>query len=226
MSIVDHAFRQAPATRIAGAGLDMVSERIDMSQSRRPEVVLASTSRYRKSLLTRLGVPFRCEPPDFDESSVAPGLLTPGQLAETLADGKAESVSRRNPSSIVIGCDQVAHLDGLVLGKPGGVPQAIAQLEALSGRTHELVTAMVVIAEGRRFAHTDVARLKMRRLHRSGIERYVDADLPVDCAGSYKIEERGVVLFERIEADDFTAITGLPLLALTRILAALGIDAP
>jgi septum formation protein len=176
--------------------------------------------------MARLGIPFRCEPPDFDESSVPREGLAPRRLAETLADGKAGRVLGRNPSSVVIGCDQVAHLDGLVLGKPGDVSRAVAQLEALSGRTHELVTAMVVLFEGRRFAHTDVARLRMRPLDRRGIERYVEADLPTDCAGSYKIEGRGIVLFERVEADDFTAITGLPLLALTRILAELGVEAP
>jgi septum formation protein len=197
-----------------------------MHRSFRPDVVLASTSRYRKGLMERLGVPFRCVPPDFDESSVAQGGLSPRRLAETLAEGKAASVSGLHPAGIVIGCDQVSHLDGRVLGKPGGVPQATAQLEAMSGRTHELITAMVVVSGGRRFAHTDVARLRMRRLDRLGIERYVEADHPVDCAGSYKIEGRGIVLFERIEADDFTAITGLPLLALTRILVELGVDVP
>ena len=96
----------------------------------------------------------------------------------------------------------------------------------MSGRAHELITAMVVVAPGRRFEHTDVARLAMRPLGRAALERYVARDLPVDCAGSYKLERGGIALFERIESDDHTAITGLPLLALAGILAGLGFDAP
>ncbi|APW62997.1 Maf family protein [Paludisphaera borealis] len=197
-----------------------------MNPIRRPEVVLASTSPYRRALMERLGIPFRCEPPNFDESSVAADELSPRLLAETLAIGKAESLSRLDPTAVVVGCDQIVHLEGRILGKPGGIPQAVAQLEAMSGRMHELITAMVVISGEQRFAHTDVARLRMRRLDRRRIERYVESDQPLDCAGSYKIEERGVVLFERIESEDFTAITGLPLLALTRILAELGFETP
>jgi septum formation protein len=113
-----------------------------------------------------------------------------------------------------------------IVGKPGTADQAVAQLEAMSGRPHELITAMVVIAGTRRFEHTDVTRLVMRRLSRSRIERYVAADRPLDCAGSYKIEARGIVLFERIETADFTAITGLPLLALARVLEELGFETP
>jgi len=96
----------------------------------------------------------------------------------------------------------------------------------MSGRSHELITAMVVAVGTRRFTHTDVTRLVMRRLSRNRIERYIAADRPLDCAGSYKIEARGIVLFERIESADFTAITGLPLLALSRILAELGFETP
>lgn len=197
-----------------------------MNPTRRPEVVLASTSPYRRALMERLGIPFRCEPPSFDESSVSGDGLSPRRLAETLAVGKAESLSNRDSTAVVVGCDQIVHLEGRILGKPGGIPQAVAQLEAMSGRTHELITAMIVIRGNQRFAHTDVARLHMRRLDRRGIERYVESDRPLDCAGSYKIEERGVVLFERIESEDFTAITGLPLLALTRILGRLGFETP
>jgi septum formation protein len=197
-----------------------------MSAAGPPEIVLASTSTYRKALMERLGVPFRCASPPFRESSIPPEGLAPRRLAEALAAGKAESVSRLAPEAVVVGCDQLVHLDGRILGKPGSVDRAVAQLEAMSGRTHELITAMVVIAGARRSTHTDVARLSMRRLGRSGIERYVAADRPLDCAGSYKIESRGVVLFERIEGADFTAITGLPLMALARILGELGFDTP
>lgn len=197
-----------------------------MNETGRPEVVLASTSPYRRALVEKLGIPFRCIAPPFDEASVSPEGLVPRDLARTLAVGKAESVSRLEPAAVVVGCDQLVHLDGRIFGKPGGIPQAVAQLEALSGRTHELITAMIVIRGAQRFMHADVTRLTMRPLDRRPLERYVAHDLPLDCAGSYKIEERGVALFERIETEDFTAITGLPLLALTRILGRLGFETP
>jgi septum formation protein len=197
-----------------------------MTPIRPPDVVLASTSPYRRALFERLGIPFRCVAPRFDESSIPVDALPPRKLAEALAIGKAESVLELEPTAVVVGCDQLVHLDGRVLGKPGSVARAVAQLEAMSGRTHELITAMVVTRGERRLAHTDVTRLHMRRLERPQIERYVERDRPLDCAGSYKIEEHGVVLFERIESADFTAITGLPLLALTRILTDLGVETP
>jgi septum formation protein len=197
-----------------------------MNATRRPEIVLASTSPYRKALVERLGLPFRCAPPPFDEASASAEGLAPRDLAAMLAVGKAESVSELEPEAVVVGCDQLVHLDGRIFGKPGAVSRAVDQLEAMSGRTHELITAMVVIHEGARFMHVDVTRLTMRRLDRRSLRRYVEGDRPLDCAGSYKIEERGVVLFDRIETEDFTAITGLPLLALTRILGELGFETP
>lgn len=191
-----------------------------------PELILASTSAYRRALLERLGVPFRCVAPEFDEEAFPREGLSPRGLAEALARGKADAVAAREPAAVVIGCDQLVSLDGRILGKPGDAARALDQLGAMSGRAHELITAMVVVAPGRRFEHTDVARLTMRPLGRPTLERYVARDLPVDCAGSYKLERGGIALFERIESDDHTAITGLPLLALAGILAGLGFDAP
>lgn len=191
-----------------------------------PTLILASTSRYRRALLERLGTPFRCEPPDFDEEAFPREGLSPRALAEALARGKAEAVAAREPKAVVIGSDQLVSFDGRILGKPGDATRAADQLEAMSGRTHELITAMVVIAPGRRFEHTDVARLTMRQLDRAAVERYVARDHPVDCAGSYKLEQAGVALFRRIESEDHTAIIGLPLLALAGILAELGFEAP
>ncbi|WP_337176481.1 nucleoside triphosphate pyrophosphatase [Paludisphaera sp.] len=191
-----------------------------------PELILASTSPYRRALLERLAVPFRAVPPDFDEEAFPREGLTPRALAEALARGKAEAVAARVPAAVVIGSDQLVALDGRILGKPGDPARAADQLQAMAGRTHELITAMVVLAPGRRFEHTDVARLTMRPLDRAAIERYVARDLPVDCAGSYKLERGGVALFRRIESDDHAAITGLPLLALAEILAGLGFAIP
>ncbi len=199
---------------------------MSMSRLNPPPLILASASPYRKALLERLEIPFRVVRSDFDESTFPSEGLSPRALAEALAAGKARSVLEREPGSIVIGCDQLASFDGRILGKPGTAPRAIAQLEAMSGRVHELITAMVVVGPGGEFAHTDLSRLRMRRLARPQIERYVASDVPLDCAGSYKLEGRGVVLFDRIETEDFTAITGLPLLALTRILEGLGLVLP
>jgi septum formation protein len=198
-------------------------------ESARPailDLVLASTSPYRRGLMERLGVPFRCVAPPYVESALPRTGLEPCQVAERLARGKAESVSRDAPAATVVGADQLVSLDGAILGKPGTPEAAAAQLAALAGRSHELITAMVVIHGGRVVGHTDVTRLWMRRLGRAEIERYVARDRPVDCAGSYKLEQGGITLFERIESADQTAITGLPLISLTSILRGLGYEIP
>jgi septum formation protein len=120
----------------------------------------------------------------------------------------------------------VAAIDGEILGKPGTVEAAERQLARLAGRTHVLITAVAVIAGERVLRHTDVTRLSMRALPPAAIARYVAADDPVDCAGAYKLERRGIALFSRIESDDHTAIVGLPLIALTRMLVELGFAIP
>ncbi len=191
-----------------------------------PDLVLASTSPYRRALLERLGLPFAAIAPACDEEALKRPDLTPRGLAEFLALAKADSLAASHPRAAIIGGDQVATIDGRILGKPGSAAKAVEQLALLAGRTHELITAIVVRHQGRTHAHTDVTRLMMRPLDRAQIERYVAADRPLDCAGSYKLECRGVALFERIESDDHSAIVGLPLIALTRILAGLGFAIP
>jgi septum formation protein len=191
-----------------------------------PELVLASTSPYRRTLLERLGVPFRCVAPRFDEQSIPAAGIEPVALAEALARGKAASVVQLEPDAAIIGCDQLVSFGGQVFGKPGSADRAVDQLGAMSGRSHELITSLVVIHADREFVHTDVTRLRMRRLARSELERYVAADRPLDCAGSYKLEERGIALFDRIESADHTAITGLPLIALVGFLRELGFAIP
>jgi septum formation protein len=191
-----------------------------------PELVLASTSTYRSTLLERLGVPFRCVAPKFDERSIPVAGIEPLALAEVLARGKAASVAQLEPEAAIIGSDQLVSFDGQVFGKPGSADRAVDQLGAMSGRSHELITSLVVIHADREFVHTDVTRLRMRRLTRAELERYVAADRPFDCAGSYKFEERGISLFDRIESADHTAITGLPLIALVGILRELGFAIP
>lgn len=194
----------------------------------RADLVLASTSPYRRALLERLGIAFRCRAPLCDEAKVkrALGDLPPRLLAERLAMAKASSLAGVEPGATIIGCDQLVALDGRILGKPGTRELAVEQLVTMAGRTHELITSMVVIREGESLGHTDVSRLRMRPLSRQAIERYVTADDPIDCAGSYKLESRGIVLFDRIESDDQTAITGLPLVALVANLERLGFVIP
>lgn len=190
------------------------------------DLILASTSPYRRALLERLGVPFRVVAPRFDESSVPAIGKSPLELAEALALGKARSVAAIEPGATVIASDQLAAIDETILGKPGTTDRAIDQLQMLSGRVHELYTALVVIQASRLLRHTDLARLRMRPLDRAEIARYVARDQPLDCAGSYKLEQQGIVLFESIETEDHTAITGLPLLRLTSILRGLGFTLP
>jgi septum formation protein len=175
-----------------------------------------------------MGIPFRCRAPLVDEAAIAvnePGL-EPRPLAEALALAKASSAAVVERGAVIIGCDQLVSFDGRVLGKPITLEKAMDQLAALSGHMHELITALVVISGGRIVRHTDVTRLWMRPLAHSAIERYVQVDRPLDCAGSYKLESRGIILFERIESADHTAITGLPLMALVTTLRELGYEIP
>jgi septum formation protein len=191
-----------------------------------PSLVLASTSRYRRELLARLGVPFRAVAPACDEESLKRPGEAPRERAERLALAKAESLRELEPGAILLGSDQAATLDGAILDKPGTRARAAEQLRRLSGRTHELVTAVVLVHPGGVARHTDVTRLSMRALDDAAIDRYLDADEPFDCAGSYKFEARGVALFEQVATKDPTAIVGLPLIAVTTLLRDLGLAIP
>jgi septum formation protein len=192
------------------------------------ELVLASGSVYRRALLERLGLPFRARPARVDEEALAqanPGLA-PAELTTLLAAAKARSLAADEPKATIIGSDQLVSLDGRPLGKPGTIERAAEQLARLAGRMHELVTALAVLHQGVLYQHRDVTRLWMRPLTSAEIHRYLAADQPLDCAGSYKIEARGIALFSRIETQDHTAIMGLPLIALTTILRRLGYAVP
>lgn len=192
------------------------------------DLVLGSTSRYRRKLLGRLGIPFRVESPDVDETA-QPGE-TPPALAARLARGKALAVAGRNPGALVIGSDQVAEIDGRTLGKPGSVERARAQLAASSGRTVLFHTALCLVdardAPVREHAALDLTRVVFRVLDDDEIARYVALDDPLDCAGSFKSEAGGIALFERIETTDPSALVGLPLIALARLLRVAGVDVP
>lgn len=192
-----------------------------------PKLVLASTSVYRRALLERLGVAFTAVAPSCDEEALKDPALSPAALAAHLAREKARSVAASWPEAFVLGSDQLVEVDGEILGKPGTAEAALGQLMRLSGRAHRLVTAFALVrSDGWLSEHLDVHTLHMRALSRTELERYVASDRPLDCAGSYKIEAAGIALFERIEGADFTAITGLPLMALTSLLRELGFAVP
>lgn len=187
-------------------------------------LVLGSTSRYRRTLLERLGLPFVVAAPDIDETPLH--AETPAATALRLAEAKARVVAGRYPDALVIGSDQVADCAGRAVGKPGDRDRAIAQLEGLSGKTVTFHTAVALVdaASGRcRTAMVDV-RSTFRTLRPDEIGAYLDREEPYDCAGSVKSEGLGIALFDRIESDDPTALIGLPLIALTRLLRDEGID--
>jgi 7-methyl-GTP pyrophosphatase len=199
-----------------------------MSSAAGVAIVLASTSRYRRELLERLVDDFRCVAPGVDETP-APGEA-PAALAARLASAKAASVARDNPGALVIGSDQVADLDGSIIGKPGSEAAAVAQLAAASGRALVFHTALCVLDNRAGGASasvwSDTTRVRFRVLDPATIERYVRTERPLDCAGSFKAEGRGIALFERIESEDPTALIGLPLIALARLLREAGIAMP
>lgn len=189
------------------------------------DLVLASTSRYRRELLARLTPDFRCVAPQVDETAQTDE--SPAALAGRLALAKARTVAAKSPGAIVIGSDQAADLAGRALGKPGSIENARAQLAACSGRSVAFHTAICVIdmhaSNPRVLTAQDLTRVHFRKLDSAEIARYVEREYPLDCAGSFKCEGLGIALFERIETDDPTALIGLPLIALCKLLRELGI---
>jgi septum formation protein len=188
-------------------------------------LLLASTSPYRRELLSRLRIPFDIARPEVDETP-HPGE-SPLALAQRLAAAKAATIVVREGDAWVIGSDQVAELDGEPLGKPGGRDQALAQLAAMSGRSVAFRTALCVMHRDLgRFDAVDTTVVRFRRLAGDEIARYVDAEQPFDCAGSFKSEGLGIVLFEAIDTSDPTALVGLPLIATARLLRQAGFALP
>lgn len=183
-------------------------------------LILASTSPYRKDLLTKLGFPFQVKAPLFDEERYKGTLGSPLATAQFLARGKAESL--QDPAACVIGSDQLVALGTEILGKPGTIERAADQLGRMSGKTHQLITAVALVYRGRRVEFVDVTKITLRQLSPAEIHEYVRLDQPLDCAGAYKIERNGIRLMEKIETQDFTAIQGLPLIELNLRLKELG----
>jgi septum formation protein len=182
-------------------------------------LILASISPYRAALLQRLGRPFTIAAPEVDERQLVSDATPPEQASVILATAKARSVAARHPEAIVIGGDQMAADEQGVLHKPGTHDRAIEQLKRLRGRTHYLYTAMTIIAPGQEPQEClDVTALTMASVSDAFLEQVVAADQPYDCAGAYKIEGNGIGLFDSITSQDHTAITGLALLTLAKVL--------
>ncbi len=194
--------------------------------SENPGLVLSSTSPFRKALLERLGIPFTTASPDIDESHH--NGETPEELVCRLAQEKAQAVAGEHTSALIIGSDQVACIDGRILGKPGNRENAIAQLENASGKRVSFYTGLCLFnsAEGNHQVLCEPFHVHFRDLSHSMIERYLDAEEPYNCAGSFKSEGLGIALFERLEGDDPNALIGLPLIRLITMLANEGIKIP
>jgi MAF protein len=189
-------------------------------------LVLASTSPFRQSLLARLGVPFDTASPEADEQA-HPGEA-PRQLVQRLASLKAHAVEKLYPDALIIGSDQVACIDGDILGKPGNRENAIAQLERASGRTVSFHTGLCLLnsRSGVEQVVCEPFTVHFRKLDREQIERYVDKEEPFGCAGSFKSEGLGITLFRRLEGEDPNALIGLPLIRLVDMLAQEGVMLP
>ena len=185
-------------------------------------LILASTSKYRQQLLSQLGYTFNSIAPDFNEDLLKDKGLGPAELSKELAKNKALSVFNLHQNSCVIGSDQVCVEGKNILSKPKTEEKAIEQLLRLQGKTHELMTSVCLLFPGGQIEFTNRTSLKMRVLSQEQIIRYVKADDPLDCAGSYKLESQGIKLFESITMTDHTAIIGLPLIELNNHLIQIG----
>lgn len=198
-----------------------------MNSASLPErLILASTSKYRRLLLQRLGLPFECMAPETDETPYTGEAQS--ALVTRLATQKAKSIAGKYPLAVVIGSDQLAQLNGEILGKPGYHEAAVEQLKACSGQTVEFLTAVCVQFQANNFnqQYLDITRVCFRELGSEEIESYLQREKPYDCAGSFKSEALGITLFERIISDDPTALIGLPLIRTAKLLRFAGFNLP
>jgi len=189
-----------------------------------PELILASTSPYRRELLGRLGLPFSTEAPGIDET-VQSGE-GPLSLVSRLAREKARAVAARHPGAWVLGSDQIALRGTDILGKPGSDEACVAQLLASSGREVIFLTAACLMRarDATRLEHVDTTRVRFRQLAEDEVRRYVALEQPLDCAGGFKSEGLGIALFESIDSHDPTALVGLPMIWVAQALRQVGVD--
>ena len=189
-------------------------------------LLLASSSVYRRDLLSRLCLPFSCSSPDIDESH-RPGESAV-ELVKRLSLEKARALAHSHPNHLIIGSDQVAVLDGRIIGKPHTHDKAHQQLMSASGASVSFLTGLTLLNSQTGHYQVDCIpfTVHMRPLKTEQIERYLLAEQPYDCAGSFKAEGLGVSLFQRTEGDDATSLVGLPLIRLVDMLLAEGVDIP
>ncbi|MGV6826702.1 MAG: Maf family protein [bacterium] len=189
-------------------------------------LVLGSTSPFRQELLRKLNIPFSLDSPSVDETRLEGE--SPEQLVRRMAEEKARAVAGNHPNSLIIGSDQVACLGEEILGKPGNRDNAIAQLSMMSGRQVVFLTGLCLhnTASGNTQVVVEPFTVVFRELTRDQIERYLDAEEPYNCAGSFKSEALGISLFEKLEGDDPNSLIGLPLIRLVDMLAVEGLAIP
>jgi len=189
------------------------------------QLILASKSNYKRELLNQLNVPFLNIAPSFIEEehkSEKTGI----DLSEFLAYQKAQSILDVHRNSVIIACDQTIYLEKQRFDKPHTKEKAIAQLKQLQGKTHHLTSTYCILNKDNQILKSISATLKMRALTNDEIIRYIEIDKPFDCAGSYKLESLGISLFDSINTEDFTTITGLPLISISKDLRTLGFKIP
>ena len=187
-------------------------------------LILASTSKYRRELLARLQLPFDTVSPEVDEVPLAGEA--PRDLALRLAIAKALAVAATHPLALVIGSDQVAHCEGRIMDKPGNHERATGQLRFMRGKETWFDTGLALVNAASGRVQSEVVRIRvvLRNLSDAEIEAYLQKEQPYDCAGSAKSEGMGIALMEKLEGDDPTALIGLPLIALSHMLRAEGVD--
>jgi septum formation protein len=196
-------------------------------ESSQARLILASQSRYKQEMLSRLRLPFEVVSPMIDETAAQGELVR--HTTQRLALEKAQKIALQQPDSWVIGCDQAADVDGVALSKPEVREHAIVQLKRLSGKTIVFYTAVCVFKQSKHgletsFVWLDQTLVQYRVLQESEILRYVEREPAFDCAGSAKSEGLGISLFEKIESQDPTALIGLPLIGLSKLLRQAGFD--
>lgn len=190
----------------------------------KPAILLASSSPYRQSLLLRLGLDFQCASPDIDETPKPEEAAT--DLAQRLALEKALALRQQYPKHLIIGSDQVATVDGTILGKPGNYDNAMKQLSHCSGRRITFSTGLCLLnaQSGRQQVNRVDFHVQFRHLSQNQISNYLKLEQPYDCAGSFKYEGMGICLFQQLEGDDPNSLIGLPLIKLCDMLIEEGVN--
>lgn len=197
-----------------------------MDSSKSPQIVLASTSPFRREILGKLGITFDTAAPDIDETALV--NESPASLVARLAEQKARAVATDFPNALIIGSDQVACLDDEIMGKPGDRENAISQLRKASGQTVTFYTGLCLLnsRSGESQVSCELFRVHFRDLSDLQITRYIDREQPFNCAGSFKSENLGITLFSRLEGDDPNTLIGLPLIRLVDMLEQQGVHLP